>query len=67
MESETDKSSGLVICESCGNKFGCGASLGECWCKSVVLDEAAASALKATFVACLCPDCLATHAAVVIK
>lgn len=49
----------LSVCESCGETFGCGARLDECWCNDVIISEESAADLKAKFGDCLCPKCLA--------
>jgi hypothetical protein len=47
------------VCESCSNKFGCGANLDGCWCAELTISDDAAAELKEKFDDCLCPDCLA--------
>ncbi len=46
-------------CESCGESFGCGADLGSCWCFAIELPADASADLKAKYMNCLCPKCLA--------
>lgn len=42
----------------CGNTFGCGATLGGCWCAEINLSDAARVELRARYQGCLCPICL---------
>ena len=50
-------------CEACGAAFGCEAGTGrECWCASVLLDDAGRAALATRFERCLCPACLEREA-----
>lgn len=54
-------SSGLsrdLVCDSCGNKFTCGASLSGCWCSEIKLTDEARAELKKRYSDCLCRECL---------
>jgi hypothetical protein len=46
------------ICEACGAKFACGASLRGCWCAEIQLSDAARAELKRKYSRCLCRACL---------
>lgn len=55
-----------LVCESCGNKFTCGASLSGCWCAGIKLSDEARAEMKSRYRDCLCRECLelvATRAA----
>ncbi len=47
-----------AICESCGEEFFCGASVGKCWCFDVELKAETLAELREDFNNCLCQDCL---------
>jgi hypothetical protein len=47
-----------IICESCGEEFSCGASVGECWCFDVELKAETSVELREDFKNCLCENCL---------
>ena len=46
------------VCESCGEEFSCGASLGGCWCSEVNLSDTTRAELRGLYRDCLCRDCL---------
>jgi hypothetical protein len=50
-----------VRCESCGEKFACGAKTGECWCFEVEISAETLAELNERFRHCLCPQCLTNH------
>ena len=66
-------SSGLsrdLVCESCGNKYTCGASLSGCWCAEIKVTDEARTEMKARYRDCLCRECLeriGTHASGVLE
>jgi hypothetical protein len=45
-------------CERCGERFGCGAADGGCWCADVAVPGSARRDLAARYRDCLCPTCL---------
>ncbi len=47
-----------IVCESCGEEFSCGASVGKCWCFDVELKAETLVGLCEDFENCLCEDCL---------
>ncbi len=51
------------VCEACGEKFVCGATLAGCWCSEVKLSEEARAELKERYKGCLCRNCLERFAA----
>lgn len=57
-ENDTGKEFDKLVCESCGEKFSCGARVGHCWCFTVELNAETRANLRANFQKCLCGDCL---------
>jgi len=47
-----------AVCESCGEEFFCGASVGKCWCFDVELKAETLTELREDFESCLCWNCL---------
>lgn len=47
-----------MICESCGDEFGCGAELKSCWCMDLKLTDETRADIKTRFETCLCKKCL---------
>lgn len=45
-------------CESCGEQFGCGVNIDNCWCTQLQLPDEIAAHLQSKYTDCLCPDCL---------
>lgn len=45
-------------CESCGEKFVCGATVRGCWCVGIEVSEQTRQTLKSKFRDCLCRNCL---------
>jgi hypothetical protein len=45
-------------CAACGETFGCGATVGDCWCNEVEIAPERAAVLKLSYETCLCPRCL---------
>jgi hypothetical protein len=50
------------ICESCGEEFSCGASVGKCWCFDVEVEAETLAKLQEDFNNCLCQNCLVKFA-----
>jgi len=57
-ESNSQKIFAKSLCASCGEEFGCGAKVGECWCFEVESDGEVLAMLRDEFKDCLCQDCL---------
>jgi hypothetical protein len=49
-------------CEACGRTFGCGATVGQCWCDMEDVPPARLRELAARHDRCLCPSCLVGEA-----
>jgi hypothetical protein len=47
-----------IRCESCGEKFACGAKKENCWCFAVEITPETLAKLNQQFRHCLCPQCL---------
>ena len=47
-----------LVCERCGERFTCGASLGGCWCAEIKLSDAAHAQLRQQYRDCLCRKCM---------
>ena len=50
------------VCESCGESFVCGASLGGCWCFGIRLSAETRARLRERYRSCLCEACLTSLA-----
>lgn len=58
VEIKAEKSPDKLICESCGEKFSCGARIGKCWCFTVEVKAETLAELREDFKNCLCENCL---------
>ena len=56
-----------AVCESCGERFSCGANSENCWCFDLNLTEQDLEQLEANFKSCLCRNCLEKVSAADIK
>lgn len=54
----TENKSGNFICESCGERFQCGAQTGACWCFEVNLNPELLSEINREYNNCLCRGCI---------
>jgi hypothetical protein len=50
------------ICEACGERFVCGASLAGCWCAEIKLSAETRAELSKRYKHCLCRACLEAFA-----
>lgn len=51
-----------LLCERCGQRFTCEASLAGCWCEEIKLSKAASAELRRRYGDCLCRPCLESFA-----
>ena len=65
--SDSPKTREPSVCASCGETFGCGAKLDDCWCTEVTLSEETTAAIAKAFDGCLCPRCLGTFATEIFR
>ncbi len=58
----TEPETRILICESCGKEFPCGAKTEKCWCFDIDLSAETLSKLQKDFKRCLCENCLTEKA-----
>ena len=58
VSNEVEKSTDILICESCGREFSCGAKTGNCWCFDLEISPESLTELQSEFQNCLCGNCL---------
>ena len=50
------------VCEACGERFVCGATLSGCWCAEIKLSAETRAELSKRYGRCLCRPCLESFA-----
>ena len=50
------------VCEACGGRFVCGATLAGCWCSEIKLSAETREELSRRYKRCLCRSCLESFA-----